>query len=390
MTQSIVIIVNELLRGGAQRIILDIASRIDKTKFSLHVVFLKSERIFPAETKTVLDEILQTGARVTSIGGEQRFTRNEFKRLVAFLRRERPAIVHTYLPYAGTVGRVAARMAGIKHIISTQCNLPVAYTKRVYWLDRLTLPLAHAWTGATEGIEQHYGGSTAPFTREAWDQGRRHFTIVAGVDTAKITAVRTATDRTKKRNELGIPLDVPLALMTARLISWKGHEELIAAMAKVPRAHLMLAGWGPLEAQLREQATALGIADRIHFLGARTDVYELLAAADLYIQTFSRDAKGNQWIGPNTSVIEAAAAGVPVVATRVPLIESLIEHEQTGFLANEQDPDDLAAQINRMIESPQDAARMSIAAQQRAIERYSLDRMVEQTEGLYTALLSHP
>lgn len=388
MPKSVVIIVNELLRGGAQRIILDIAARLDKSKFSLHVVFLKSERIFPPETKTVLDEILQTGARVTSIGGEQRFTRNEFKRLVAFLRREKPAIVHTYLPYAGTVGRVAARIAGIRHTISTQCNLPVAYTKRVYWLDRLTLPLAQAWTGATEGIEQHYGGSSAPFTREEWDKGRRHFTIVAGVDVAKIAAVHAETNRTKKREELGIPTDVPLVLMTARLISWKGHDELITAMAQVPRAHLMLAGWGPLESQLREQAKTLGIADRIHFLGARTDVYELLAASDVYVQTFSRDAKGNQWIGPNTSVIEAAAAGVPIVATRVPLIESLIEHEKTGLLANENDPADLAAQISRMVESSQDATRMSAAARIRATERYSLDRMMEQTESLYTALLS--
>lgn len=387
--KKVVIIVNELLRGGAQRIILDIAKNINHSEFDLHVVTLKAENNFPSESKTLLSDLLKTNTRVTMIGGRQKFSIGEFLRLVRFLRREKPDVVHTFLPYAGTVGRIASRIAGFKNIISTQCNLPVAYSKKVYWLDKLTLSLAKAWVGATEGIELHYGGSSECFDNVLWQKGRRHFSIVAGVDLEKIEQIRKNCNREEKRRSLGIAGHDKLILMTARLISWKGHQEVIEAMKFLPADfHVAFAGWGPLEDDFKSLAKNLGVEGRVHFLGVRDDIYELLSAADFYVQAFSRLKNGGVWVGPNTALIEAAAAGIPIVCTSVPLINKLIEDGVTGKLAKIGDPESYASAIQWYDLHKELVPGITSQALDRVRKFYTVYTMVRQTESLYEAVIN--
>ena len=388
MRIKVVILVNELLRGGAQRMIADLARTIDKERFDLCIVTLKDKNVFSTESKTYHQEIESAGVPILSLQGGARVSLGEFWRLKKYLTQNQPDVVHTFLPYAGILGRIAARWAHIATIISTQCNLPVAYTKKLYWLDRLTLPLAHAWTGATEGIELHYGGSTEYVQGELIRRGRRHFTIVSGVDVAAIEKVMTGTDRIKKRHELAIPLEARLVFMTARLMSWKGHEDAIAALANLPASyHIAFAGWGPLEASLREQARRLGVIERVHFLGVRRDIYELLAISDIYLQVFSYTPRGDIWAGPNISLMEAAAAGVPIVASRIPLIEKLVEDQVTGRLAEVGNPAEIAQAIRQTDASRHETAQMVKKIRQRIYETYSVNVMTRQHELLYEELM---
>lgn len=385
-TISVVIIVNELLRGGAQRIILDIARGIDKRQFSITVTYLKSHKNFGEKAATLEEEFRRANVRVISLEGAQKFSFLDLLKLIRFLRDERPDIVHTFLPYAGTLGRIAARIARVPRIMSTQCNVRVAYGFKGYWYDRITLVLAHAWTAATEGIELEYGGSAAPFSRGSWALGRRHFSISAGVDLSAFDARIAACDKNAKRAEIGIPKDVPLVMMTARLISWKGPTDLVEAMRYVPRAHLIIVGWGPLQKRLAKQARDNGSGERVHLLGARSDVAELLAAADVYVQAHNRSADGDIWAGPNLSQIEACAAKIPSVSTRVPLIECLIEDGITGKLAEPNNPRSLAAAIQWVIDHPKEARAMALAARERVRERYTVEHMVNQYAGMYLSL----
>lgn len=386
--KKILIIVNELLRGGAQRIILDIAKNINHNEFDLHVVTLKAENNFPSESKTLLGDLLKTNTKVTMIGGRQKFSIGEFLRLIRLLRREKPDVVHTFLPYAGTVGRIASRIAGFKNIISTQCNLPVAYSKKVYWLDKITLFLAKAWVGATEGIELHYGGSSECFDKALWQKGRRHFSIVAGVDLEKIEQIGRNCNREEKRRSIGITEHDKLILMTARLISWKGHQEVIGAMKFLSAEyHIAFAGWGPLEDEFRVLAKNLGVEGRVHFLGVRDDIYELLSSADLYVQAFSRLKNGSVWVGPNTAIIEAAAAGVPIVSADVPLINKLVEDGVTGKLAKIGDPESYASALAWYDLHRDLIPRVTSQARNRVREFYTIDIIIKQTEGLYSAVI---
>ena len=148
---KIVILVNELLRGGAQRIILDIAKNINRTVFSLRIVYLKSHENFESNIKTLAGEIETSGIPVTCLYGGKHFSMGEAWQLYRFLRNEKPDVLHLFLPYAGILGRIIGRYAGVKAIVSTQCNLPLAYSPKIYWLDKLTL----FW--GLYGLEQRRG-----------------------------------------------------------------------------------------------------------------------------------------------------------------------------------------------------------------------------------------
>lgn len=384
----IVILINELLRGGAQRIVLDIAQNIDRKRFALQVVYLKADTNFSRDAQTVLSELEASGIPAVCLSGGPHFSFTEAIRLYTFLRRERPHILQTFLPYAGILSRIVGRLARVPHITSVQCNLPAAYDARTYWLDKLTLPFAETWTGATEGIEQSYGGSVEPFTRKAFQGGRKHFTVVAGVNLPLFDTQIAKVDREAKRREIGIAKADTLVMMTARLISWKGHTDLVGAMQFLPVSmHLALVGWGPLEAELKAKAEKEGTAGRIHFLGSRNDVIELLATADIYVQAHGYAADGSVWNGPNTSQMEACAAHVPSVSTVVPLIETLIEDGVTGILARPNDSTDLARAILFLHEHPNDAQRMAEAARKRVEEHYSLTSMIHSYESLYEAMV---
>jgi len=252
----------------------------------------------------------------------------------------------------------------------------------------LTLPLATTWTGTTEGIEQSYGGSVAYFSEELWQSGRRHFSIPGGVEPDKIRTAVTATDRVAKRQNLGLKVNDVVILMVARLISWKGHRYAIAAMPHLPEnTHLLFVGWGPIAEELQQQAIKLEVADRVHLLGARSDVYELLAVADIYLQTHSIESNGKMWMGPNLYQVEAAAVGVPAVSTAVPLVEYLVEDGVTGTLAKPNNGVDIARAIRWVIDHPEESRIRATAAVIRVGERYTLAHMVDQYERLYSAAL---
>ncbi len=383
--KKVLILINELLRGGAQRIVLDIAKNIDKNEFDLHVVYMKSHNVFKGDADSLLADLQKTGVKISCLEGKQKFSWKEVKRFQEIVQKERPDIVHTFLPYAGVVGRVVAKFNRVPHIVSTQCNLPVAYSRKIYWLDKITLHLADAWTAATHGIEQSYGGSIANISEETWNHGRRHFTVYGGVDVETIQQKVAGVNKIEKRKSLNIPADAKVIMMTARLISWKGHDDLIKAVALLPKEfHLLLVGWGPLEAELKMLAEAKGVTNRVHFLGARSDVYELFAIADMYAQTHSRAPNGDIWMGPNLSQLEAAAAKVPSVSTNVPLIEYFIKDKMNGVLAEPNNPESLQAAILWASSHPTEVQAMTESLAKYVSDIYSLKSMVRQYETVYT------
>jgi glycosyltransferase involved in cell wall biosynthesis len=380
------ILVNELLRGGAQRIIHDLVKNANSEKIEFTVVCLKSHANFH-QPETLDSEILARGIKIISIEGGKRISFREARTLYSLLCSERPDVLHTYLSYAGVMGRLIGRAARVPAIVSTQCNLPIAYRAGMYWADRLTLPLADAWTGATESIEASYGGSVGYFTSDSWRKGRRHFAVVAGVDFRSFDARVTNANRNEIRSSLGYSDSDVVVLSIARLVSWKGHEDLIDAFSYLPQ-HMKLAiiGWGPLESELKARVSARGLDGRVKFLLARSDVPELLAAADLYAQAHGRTPDGKVWEGPNTSQMEACAAHVPSVSTAVPRIESLIEDGVTGLLADTNSPKSIADALLRLCADPIAAGVMADNARTRVVERYSVDTMARTYQQIYAAV----
>ncbi len=159
------------------------------------------------------------------------------------------------------------------------------------------------------------------------------------------------------RASLATPIDAPLALALGRLHHSKGFDVLIEAVAQVPRLHLWLAGEGEERAALEARAAKLGIDTRVTFLGWRDDVAALLAAADMLVCPSRHEPLGNV-------VLEAWAAGVPVVATASEGPRALIRDGETGLLVPVEDADALAARDARL--AADRAPRAALAAAGRA------------------------
>ncbi len=164
----------------------------------------------------------------------------------------------------------------------------------------------------------------------------------------------------------------------ARLAEQKGQRDLIAAAPHVlerhPDVRFVVAGEGELRDELERLAEPLG--DRFTFLGAREDVPDLLASFDVF-------AFPSRFEGLCLAVIEAQAAGVPVVATPVGGIRETVVEGETGWLVEPRDVEALAERISWCLDNPNEPRRVAAEAQRRVLERFSVDRMVAETLALY-------
>ena len=181
------------------------------------------------------------------------------------------------------------------------------------------------------------------------------------------------------REELGGGEGRPLVLTPARLNEQKGHPVLFEAIAQVPDALFVLAGDGPEREPLEALAERLGIADRVRFLGRREDVPQLMAACDVF-------ALPSLYEGSSLAVLEAMAAGIPVVSSAIGGTDELIEDSRSGLLVAPGDSAGLAAALRRVIDDP--ALRRSLAAHARERVESGLTRqqMADRVTGVYREL----
>ena len=183
------------------------------------------------------------------------------------------------------------------------------------------------------------------------------------------------------RQEMGLTADTPLFLSIAELIPRKRHEDILKAFARVtkPKAHLALAGEGPLIAQMQKLAWQLKIQDRVHFLGFRRDIPALIQAAIATILVSEQE-------GLPRSILESLSMGVPAIGTDIRGIRDLLE-DGCGLLVKLADSPGLAKAMNWILEHPQEAQRMGERGQ-KAIASYGLEHILQLHESLYAEALA--
>ena len=282
----------------------------------------------------------------------QGFEEGSVLELARILRRLRPRIAHVMDVWPQAV--VAARLARVPRVLVTH------HTPELPRRDNLA---GRAWQrlGWLARPEVIY---TSEVDRER--DGRRPSHVVAlGIDLDRFDGARPAL-----RSER------PLVGNVARLAPQKDHRTLIEAARLVPEADFVVAGDGELRHELERQAAG----SRVRFLGARDDVPELLASLDVF-------AFPSLFEGLCLAVIEAQAAGVPVVATPVGGIRETVVDGETGLLVPTGDPGGLAAAIRRLLEDRPAAEAMAAEAKRRVRERFSIERMLDETLRLYATPL---
>jgi len=269
--------------------------------------------------------------------------------IARFLRASRPRLVHVTDVWPQAL--VAARLARVQRILVTH------HTPELPRRDNLA---GRFW--------QHLGWATRPeviYTSEADRErdGRTPSHVVPlGIDVKRFASGRPALDKRDGR---------PLVGNVARLAEQKDHRTLLEAAALVPEVDFVIAGDGELRGELERTA-----GPNVRFLGSRTDVPDILASLDVF-------AFPSLFEGLCLAVIEAQVAGVPVVATAVGGIKETVVEGETGLLVPLRDPEALASAIRRLLEHPDEAARLAAEARRRALERYSEERMVSGTLAVY-------
>jgi glycosyltransferase involved in cell wall biosynthesis len=289
--------------------------------------------------------------------------------LLALIRRERPAIVHLNSSKAGVLGRVAGKLAGAPVRVFTVHGWAFkahggAASTLYLWADRLMSPLTSV---------------TICVARSELDAGVR--ARACRPDRTVVIHNGVALD-VPRHNGNGAGARRPTLLAVGRLRYPKDFATLVRAVALLPRGTVraLVAGDGPQRAELEAEVLRLGVGDDVSLLGDRDDVPELLAAADVFVLPSRSEAMP-------MSVLEAMAAGLPVIASEVGGVPELVLAGKTGLLVEPGRPDALALAIQCLGADPALRRRMGEAGRRRAETEFGLDAFRAAHIALYRSLL---
>jgi glycosyltransferase involved in cell wall biosynthesis len=359
-------VVNALHVGGGERFLVGLATGLDSERWDVTVCVMKRH------DGPLVDELEAAGLRVVTIDRSGRRDVGAFGRLVALVRRERPEIVHTHMFTANLWGAVAARIA----------RVPVVIAHEQTW-SYIGQPLRRFLDGRVIG--RVADAMVAVSTR---DQER--MVAIEHVPAAKTLYIPNAympplgdSPPGDLRAELGLAPDAPLAGTMVVLRAQKALDVLLDAFAlvlkRLPEAHLAIAGYGPMGEQWQEHARSIGIADRVHWLGIRTDGAVVREALDVAVM--SSDFEGTPLFS-----FECMAARLPMVVTDVGGQRDIFENGTSALLVPPQDPPAMADALVALLSSLDRRREMAGAAYERLSE-FTVERAVERVEALYGRLL---
>lgn len=304
--------------------------------------------------------------------------------LIRLFRRERPSVVHTHTSKAGVLGRIAAWIAKVPVVVHTPHGHVFYghFGPFQSWLflqiERVLSRITHRLIALTEAERQDHLDRSV---------GRSdQFAVVpSGIDRERF---RRARIHGKQQPDwFGCPPDALVVGSVGWLTDIKGHAYLIEAIAKLKRdfpvLHLVIVGSGDRHEVLVQQAGSAGLSNAVHLLGHREDVEVCLSGMDLFVLPSLNEGMGR-------ALIEAMAAGLPVIASRVGGIPAVVRHELTGLLVPPGDAGALAAALRRLLDQPEWAAQLGAAASRSVDSRYGSVSMVDAIESIFAeALTAH-
>jgi glycosyltransferase involved in cell wall biosynthesis len=362
-------VIDDLGRGGAQAVVLATVRLADPARLEMRVACV-GDHVDAA----LLREMRRWSAGVDVLGARRMWDVRAVRRLAARVRRSGIDVVHTHLAHADALGAAAARLAG----------RPVVSTLHAVAGDRLTVPQPRRAVAAA--ATRHLGSRLIAVSEAVRD------THVAELDIApaRLTVLRSVPvapllvgegrDPRATRVRLGVG-ERPVVCVAARLALPKDHDTLLRALPDVLARHpdltVLVAGDGPRRGELEALARSLGVDRAVRFLGLRTDVAELLAAADV-VCNLTHEAEGL-----SITVLDALSLGRAVVATRIASVEEVIADGRNGMLVA---PRDVAGAASALLTLLGDAdRRRSIGEEARRTTALTLDgpRWMAELERVY-------
>jgi glycosyltransferase involved in cell wall biosynthesis len=364
-------------RGSLETEVIALAARLSRAQAQVTVVFAAAPPAWLARA------LWSHGAQVRLLDFNRPFA--AALELLQWMERSRPDLVHfhfirAYSPLVTVARAMGARVMLHDHITLGQPASP-SYPVRPPALQLLARGYKRARAVALNGlVDRRIAVSrfVAQSVMESEFVAPERVTVVEnGVDVARFFGGDGESLRTELRAG-----DRPLVACVSRLAPEKGVDLLIRAMKRVGRdAMLLVVGDGPELAVCRDQAAALGLGDHVHFLGLRDDVERVYAAADLVVMPSLWDEAFG------LVLVEAMAAGKPVVVTRSGAMPEIVEQGHCGLVVPKHDEVSMAGAIGRLLDDAMLRLHMGRAARERALAAYTLPQWVDRMMEEYAALV---
>lgn len=353
--RKIVHVVGGGARTGSARVVLDLCRELDARRWRSAICFFSIVDLDAG----LRAEVESIGVPYRSVVKRSRYELRALDRLVAALSELRPDVVVLHGFGAYSYGALAAHLLEVRPLVVRYEHNPELYGP----LYRLFSAGTARWVHSSIAVSRY----VLDYVNRAGTMLPRAEVIDNGVRLEPYLSIRVAPFFDPERT--------PVVVMPARLDVQKDHATLLDAVAIVTSKgqpiDLRFAGVGPIEQQLRERATALGIT--VSFLGYRSDMAQVIADADIV-------ALSTRYEGFGLVLVEAMAALRPVIATATTAIPEVVQDGVEGLLVPPGDPTGLANAILTLVRDRDRARRMGAAGRVRAVERFSLERMIMRFE----------
>lgn len=347
--------IDHLGYGGSQKVLSGIIKGVSEIATSQAIVCLND-----GVDLKLLQQIEKLGVEVRISNKWKLITGITLIQTWWWLRRNKYDVAVTFLYFSDVVGLFLSRLCGVSKLISSQESSNKHYTEWHCRLLRCSLKLANV-------IVQNSGSYSSEISRYI-PVGSDVRVIPNGLEFADY---QCSVNESKIRHDLKLPHDTCLIGSIGRLSREKGFDVLIDALGRLDQVnvHLLMIGDGNEKDQLEKQTEKLGLSDRVHMLGYRTDIKELLNTLHVCVQP-------SRFEGMPIVILEAMAMGCPVVATTVGGVPQMIRDGVDGWLVPPQDSKRLAIAISNVLVDPIEAHKRTISARNRIVKEFSLGKQV--------------
>lgn len=354
--------------GGAEQVVVDLVRNLDRKIYTPVVCCLNDKgRNAPRVEKE--------GIKVIAMNKAPKFDLFLILQLVRLIRREEIDLIHTHLFTANLWGRIAAWIAGVP-AVSSEHGMDVWRSPFHLKLDSMLTPVSKRMIFVSEGVRKFYAAKNPSLN----GRGR---VVYNGINIGLFADHETTPKKAK--HALGLPPDTKVVGIVGRLVPEKAHEDFIDAvrilLEEDPSIIGLVIGEGECEKALHKKVYDLGLDKSIRFAGYRNNLQDLYPAMDVFVMSSLRE-------GMPLTMLEAMAAGVPVVATEVGGIPECIRDKQSGLLVPVRNPRALAGAIRKILTDNGLRQTLIAGAKADVSVRFSIERMVDDHEAIYRDVMT--
>jgi glycosyltransferase involved in cell wall biosynthesis len=368
--------------GGSPDIVRLLCSGLDPAIFEVTLIIGRSTHISRANEQ-FLDRFKERTIQVEQLQREINPLKDLWAllKIYAIFRRGKYDLVQTHTAKAGILGRLAARMAGVKKIVHCSHGHNF-YGYFRFWGSKLVVTMERFFDRFSDKFIALTELEKSDLVNYRVTTANKVVVVQSGLEIEKYHCSPAEVVGLKARWQL--PVGAPVVGMVSRLEPVKGPLSLVTAAKTVltacPGVKFLVVGEGSLRKQMEEQCREQGLSDSFIFTGWREDVEQLLAVLDILVLPSLNEAVGR-------IILEAAAYGVPAVATRVGGVPEIVKDQETGILVPPQDAGSLAAALVDMLNNREKRQRLGQAAKERITAKFSAAEMVRSITNVYLELV---